>query len=270
MDDLDALSVGIREFAEENGMVTIPVIPGSESAPAVRLEPRDMLLPEFLGLARQLGDQAIYVRTEFAGTDPETGEPEDLPGKLARRKGKVCDIAVAFASARGILHVWSCIASWWQEWLDSQDAEITGAADEDAWARQEEHDQADRELAAVIVADAQFRAGNDRARRRRALQLIRDSADPGRTGAVDVAFREAADLTEDAYCPFWEHPGAFAAEFLTSPEWRLYQSPKARREVAAVEFLTSRADGWRPTGLVCEELYAQATKRPQAASGSLF
>lgn len=45
-------------------------------------------------------------------------------------------------------------------------------------------------------------------------------------------------------------------------------SPKARREVAAVQFLTRRADGWRPAVLICEELYAQATKHSQPREGN--
>jgi hypothetical protein len=266
MDDLVALSAGITEFAAGHDMLIIPAIPGSDSAPAVRLEPRDMDLPAFLELARKLGDRALYVRTEIAGTDPETGEPDDLPVKLTRRKGQPCDIAVAFASAHGIVHVWSCIAPWWREWLESQDAEITVGADEEIRARQEERDRSERELADLILADAGFRAAGDRARRRIARLLTPDGTDHVTgTVAAETARQEAADLTEEAYRVFWEQPEAFAAEFLASPEWQRSLSAKARKEVAAVQFLTRRVDGWRPTTLICAELYTQAMKLPRSA-----
>jgi hypothetical protein len=47
---------------------------------------------------------------------------------------------------------------------------------------------------------------------------------------------------------------------------------EARREVAAVQFPTRRADGWRPAVLICEELYAQATKHslPREGNTTLF
>jgi hypothetical protein len=37
---------------------------------------------------------------------------------------------------------------------------------------------------------------------------------------------------------------------------------------AAVQFLTRRADGWHPAVLICEELYAQATKHSQPREGN--
>jgi hypothetical protein len=264
MDDLESLSASVTDFATSHDLAVIPAIPAGESAPAVLLEPRDMELPAFLELARQLGDRALYARTETAGTDPETGEPDDLPAALARRKGQACDIAVAFASAHGILHVWSCTASWWQEWLDSQDAEFAADTDEDIRARQEERDRAERAIADAILADAEFRAAGDRGRRRIGRLLIPDGTDRiiGDV-AAETARQEAADLTEEAYRPFWEHPEVFAAEFLDSPEWRRSLSARARKEVAAVEFLTRRVDGWRPTALHCAELYTQATKLPR-------
>jgi hypothetical protein len=173
---------------------------------------------------------------------------------------------VAFASAHGIVHVWSCTAPWWREWLESQDAEITAGADEEIRARQEERDRSERELADVILADAGFRAAGDRARRRIARLLIPDGTDHVTgTVAAETARQEAADLTEDAYRVFWEQPEAFAADFLASPEWQRSLSAKARKEVAAVEFLTRRVDGWRPTTLICAELYTQATKLPRSA-----
>lgn len=71
------------------------------------LDPGILDLHGFLELARKLGDGALYVRTEKFGLDPETGEPEEVPARLARRKGQVCELSVAFASAgHGLLHFW--------------------------------------------------------------------------------------------------------------------------------------------------------------------
>lgn len=76
MDDLGILADEITRFASEHDMTVIPVIPGTESGPAVLLDPRDLDLTAFLGLARRLGDGALYVGAEIVGTDPETGEPD--------------------------------------------------------------------------------------------------------------------------------------------------------------------------------------------------
>ena len=69
-------------------MTIVPAVPGRDSDRAVSLDPGILDLDGFLELARKLGDGALYVRTETFGLDPETGEPEEVPARLARRKGR--------------------------------------------------------------------------------------------------------------------------------------------------------------------------------------
>ena len=64
-----AVSAAQSRQAAERDMAVIPVIPGIESGPAVLLDPHDMDLRAFLGLARRLGDGALYVRAETVGTE---------------------------------------------------------------------------------------------------------------------------------------------------------------------------------------------------------
>lgn len=269
MDDLGNLAGEISGFAAEHDMAVIPAIPGIESGPAVVLDPRALDLTEFLGLARRLGGGALYVRAEVVGTDPDTGEPDDdLPEELARRKGQTCDVAVAFASGHGVIHVWLDTAPWWREWLDSQ--EIVDIDDSGREARQEERERAERELADVIVADGEYRASGPGARRRRGQLLIPAGTDRFiGFGAADLARRRAEELSEEAYAPVRDRLEALAAEFLASPGWREAASAAARKK-AAEPFLASRADGWCPPSFIRDELYAQAQRLAKGGSPGLF
>lgn len=220
--------------------------PGSvKAARRFTCTPHDLDLLAFLELARQLGDRALYVRRETVGTDPETGEPDDgLPAELARRKGQICDLAVAFASAHGILHTWSATAPWWQEHLDREDAALADAGEEGIQAEQEQRRRAERELADAILADGEFRASSPGARRRRGQLLIPDGTDR-HVGfmAADLARQDAEALPEEAYRSVREQLAGLAAEFLASPGWQQAASAAARKQ-AAEEFLAARADGW--------------------------
>lgn len=269
MDDLGSLADEISRFAAEHEMAVIPVIPGIESSPTVLLGPHNLGLAAFLGLAGRLGDGALYVRAEVVGTDPETGEPDDdLPGELARHKGQTCDVAVAFASGHGVIHVWLDTAPWWREWLDSQETVDTG--DTGGQARQEERERAERELADVILADREYRASGPSARRRRGQLLIPAGTDHYTGfGAADLARRRAEELSEQAYRPVKEHLESLAAEFLASPGWREAASAAARKK-AAESFLSSRADGWCPPSFIRDELYAQAQRLAKSGGPGLF
>jgi hypothetical protein len=105
--DLGGLAAAVAEFAGGHDMTIVPAVPGRDPGRAVSLHPRILDLHAFLELARKLGDGALYVRTEKFGLDPETGEPDEVPARLARRKGQVCELSVAFASAgHGLVHFW--------------------------------------------------------------------------------------------------------------------------------------------------------------------
>jgi hypothetical protein len=123
--DIGSMAAAVTDFAEGHDMTVVPAIPGRDSGRTVSLDPDVVDLHGFLELARKLGDGALYLRTETFGLDPETGKPEEVPASLAHREGQVCELSAAFASAgHGLLHFWEQAEPWYQEFLDSQDAEM--------------------------------------------------------------------------------------------------------------------------------------------------
>lgn len=109
--DLGNLAASVAEYAATHNMTVVPAVPGTDSDRAVLVDPAVMDLPNFLELARKLGDRALYLHAEAFSPDPG-----DVPAHLARRKGHVGELRVAFASAgHGLLHFWEQTAPWYQE-----------------------------------------------------------------------------------------------------------------------------------------------------------
>src|ERR1700722_5229059 len=171
--DFGSMAAAVPEFADGHDMTVVPAIPGRDSGRTVSLDPDVVDLHGFLELARKLGDGALYLRAETFGLDPETGKPEEVPASLAHRQGQMCELSVAFASAgHGLLHFWGQAEPWYQEFLDSQDAEMLDDADEEWRVGGEERDRLAAEVAEVILADREFRAASPGIRRRRAQMLV--------------------------------------------------------------------------------------------------
>jgi hypothetical protein len=269
--DLGSMAAAVTEFAEGHSMTIVPAIPGRDSGRTVSLAPGVLDLHGFLELARKLGDGALYLLTETFGLDPETGEPEDVPARLARRKGQTCELRVAFPSAgHGLLHFWEQTEPWYQEFLDSQDAETLHDADEERRISGEERDRLVAEVAEAILADREFRASSPGIRRRRAQMLVPEGADR-HVGwdAAERARERAEELSDEAYRTVQGHLDDLAAEFLAGPGWQQAASAGARKK-AAEQFLISKTDGFFPPAFIRDELYALAQRLFKSSGGGLF
>jgi hypothetical protein len=232
--DLGSMAAAVTEFADGHSMTIVPAIPGSGSGRTVCLDPGVLDLHGFLELARKLGDGALYLRTENFGLDPGTGQLEDVPARLARRKGQACELSVAFAAAgHGLLHFWEQTEPWYQEFLDSQDAEMLHDADEERRTSGEDRDRLATELAEAILADREFRASSQGIRRRRAQMLVPDGTDR-QVGwdAAERARERAEELSDESYRPIKGQLDDIAAEFLASPGWQQAASAGARKKAA--------------------------------------
>jgi hypothetical protein len=269
--DLGSRAAAVAEFAGGHDMTIVPAVPARDPDRAVSLDPGILDLPTFLELARKLGDGALYFRTEKFGLDPATGEPEEVPARLARRKGQVCELSVAFASAgHGLLHFWEQAEPWYQEFLDSQDAELLHDADEERRISDEERDRLAAKVAEGILADPEFRASSTGIRRRRAQMLIPEGTDrPVGWDAAERARERAEELSDRAYRTVQGQLDDLAAEFLASPGWQQAASAGTRKK-AAEQFLVSKADGFFPPAFVRDELYAKAQRLFKSSGGGLF
>jgi hypothetical protein len=259
--DLGKLAASVTEFAAVHNMTIVPSIPGADSGRAVVIDPVDLDLPGFLELARKLGDGAFYLRPE--PFSPDGDQPGDMPAEMAHRKGQICELRLAFASAgHGLLHFWEETAPWYLEWLDSQD-DLTDAADEDTQISNEERERLTAELADSILSDQEFRSAPPMARRRRSQLLAEQLPVPEgarrwiRWDAAQHARDRADDLAAEAYRPVLEQIDSVAAEFLASPGWQQNASAGLRKK-AAEQFLIPRADGFFPSAAVRDELYTKA------------
>lgn len=276
--DLGQLAASVTEFAAAHNMTLVPAIPGAGSGQVVVVEPEDLDLPGFLELARKLGDGAFYLSLEpFSADDDQSG---DMPAQMARRKGQICELRLAFASAgHGLLHFWGETAPWYLEWLGSQDG-LRKEADEDTQVSDEERERLTAELADAILSDQEFRASPPMARRRRSQLLAEQLPVPEgarrwiRWDAAQQARDQADDLVAEAYRPVLEQIDSIAAEFLASRGWQQNASAGLRKK-AAEQFLIPRADGFFPSAALRDELYTRAkelskAKDPKADDSGLF
>ena len=271
LNELGSQATAVTEFATGHSMTIVPAVPATDAGQAVFLDHRILDLPGFLELARKLGDGALYLRTESFGLDPETGQPEDVPEDLARRKGQTCEIRVAFAAAgHGLLHFWEQTAPWYQEWLDSQESQALGSTDVGLLANTEERDRLAHELAEAMLADKEFRASSPGVRRRRAQLLVPEGTDRYvGWDAARQARERAEDLSDAAYRAIWDQLDDLAAEFLACDGWQHAASSGARKK-AAEQFLVTRADGFYPPAHIREELYARTQRLSKGGGSGLF
>lgn len=260
-DDLGRLAASITEFAAAHSMTVVPAIPGAGSGRVVVIEPEDLDLPGFLELARKLGDGAFYLRTELFSADDD--QPGGVSAQIARRKGQICELRLAFASAgHGLLHFWEETAPWYLEWLGSQD-DLGNVTDEHTEMSDEERERLTAELADAILSDKEFRAEPPMGKRRRSVLLAEQMALPEgarrwiRIDAAQRARDRADDLAAEAYRPLLEQMDRLAEEFLASPGWQQNSSADFRKK-AAEQFLIPRADGFFPSAAVRNELYTKA------------
>jgi hypothetical protein len=266
-DDLGKLATTAVEFANSHSMTIVPAVPEPDSG--VSLTEHDLDLPEFLELARKLGDGALYLGTRYFTVDPDTDEAQDIPALLAGRTGHLVDLRIALASAgHGLVHFWEKSEPWYQELLDSQDDEDDEAPGLRTMLDEEERERLAGEVADVILADPEFRAASPADRRRRARLLIPEGTEQhARWDGAHLALERVQDLTEQAYQPLKEQLSDLAAEFLASPGWQEAASPAARKQ-AAVQFLIPRADGFFPPPVIRDELYARAKRLSKNSGGS--
>jgi hypothetical protein len=269
--DLGSMAAAVTEFARRPRDDGRPGDSRKSSGRTVSLDPDVVDLHAFLELARKLGDGALYLRIETFGLDPETGKPEEVPASLAHREGQVCELNAAFASAgHGLLHFWEQAEPWYQECLDSQDAEMLHDTDKEWQVSGQERDRLAAEVAEVILADREFRAASPGIRRRRAQMLVPEGTDR-HVGwdAAERARERAEELSDEAYRTIQGQLGDLAAEFFVSPGWQQAASAGARKK-AAEQFLTSRADGFFPPTFIRDELYAQTQRLFKNSGSGLF
>jgi hypothetical protein len=194
-----------------------------------------------------------------------------VPASLAHRESQVCELSAAFASAgHGLLHFWEQAERWYQEFLDSQDAEMLHDADEEWRGGGEERDRLAAEVAEIILVDREFRAASPGIRRRRAQMLVPEGTDRHvGWNAAERARERAEELSDEAYHTIQGQLGDLAAEFLASPGWQQAASAGARKK-AAEQYLASRADGFFPPTFIRDELYAQTQRLFKNSGSGLF
>ena len=273
MDDLAELAATVTGFAAAENLAVVPTVPEHDCGPEVRLGPDELDLPGFLALAGRLGGGMLYLRAVPFDPDSELDRPDDPPARLTARKGQIGQLSVAFA-ANGVVHFWEHETAWYLEWEELADgptrADGYGPEDQAERLDPEERARLAGELAEAILADPQFRAASRGDRQRLALPAGTDQ------WAGWDAVREACDRAQqmaEAACGQLEGQlDELAAELLATPAWQQASSAVARRQ-AAGRFLVLHTDGFSPTPLVRDELYAWAqrlAKAARAGTGGLF
>ena len=273
--NLAKLATSVTEFALAHAITLIPVVPERDFGPEVRITADTMDLPAFLALAAKLGGGVLYLKPTVFNPDDDADEVEDPPAHLVAHKGEICQVSVAFA-LNGLVHFWEQSAAWHVEWsklanvstgrrwLPAQrDAEDTERPSE------EEQTRLTAELVTRLLADPAFRAAKPGGGRHRYARIVaQDRAYQWvRWDAIRQAQVQADELAREQYDQIMPRLDDLAAELLATNEYQQASSPAARK-LAVQEFLIPRADGFAPTTLVRDELYARAQRLAKAAKNS--
>jgi hypothetical protein len=268
MDDLAGLATTVTGFATAENLTVVPTVPEHDCGPEVCLTPDELDLPGFLALAGKLGGGVVYLRAVPFDPDSELDQPDDPPARLTARKGQIGQISVAFA-ANGLIHFWEDRAAWYLEWEQLADSSVhaDGYGPEGQTERldAEERARLAGELAEAILANPQFRVASRGDRQRLARLALPAGTDHWASwDAVREACDRAQQMTETACGQLQDRLDELAAELLATPAWQQASSPAARKQ-AAGQFLVPHADGFSPTPLVRDELYARAQRLAKAA-----
>ena len=268
MDDLTSLRSSATSFADEYSMTVVPAVPAHDIGPEVCLEPDVLDLPGFLNLAHQLGARALYLWT--GSFDPDPDEVSDPPARLLERRGQPCRIEVAFA-ADGVVHFWEHTAPWYTEWegLADRQTPTDDSDDESRWLSDTDRERLMAPAVEALLAMPQFRAAKPNGARQRFAQshLPADIDERVRWDAVRAACDRADELAQQQYADIEDRYDDLAAQLLMDQAYQRAGSAGARKQ-AAERFLTTWADGYVPTALIRDELYARAQRFAKAATRS--
>jgi len=271
VEDLAKLAASVTGFAAAENLTIVPAVPEHDCGPEVCLGPDELDLPGFLALACRLGGGVLYLRAAPFDRCSGDDQPDDPAAHLARHKGQIGRVGVAFA-ANGVVHFWEHDTAWFREWEElygatAADADMYGAAGE----RLSEEEQARliSELADAILADPQFLAASHTDRWDIALRAIPEGTDPWACReAARQARHRAYQMAQERYDQLEGQLDDLAAELVASPAYQQASSAAARKK-AAERFLIPRAGGFRPpTSLVPDELHARAQKLAKEAKAS--
>ncbi|MCW2879083.1 MAG: hypothetical protein JWQ95_3183 [Sphaerisporangium sp.] len=279
VDNLTQLAASVTKFAATASMTLVPAVPEHALGPEVCLGPETVDLPGFLALAHKLGGGVLYLRAAPFDPADDEHEVDEPPAHLAKCKGQIGQISVAFA-ANGLVHYWEHRTAWYAEWqhtAQQQSPRIDflhlGQAPERL--SPEERARLAAELTDTLLANPEFRAARGGARQRVAQLAIPPGTDqPDSWEAIRNACNRAEELGTLQYGQLADRLDELAVELLASPEYQQTSSASARKRIAE-RFLISRADGLSGPTYVREELYARAQQLAKASktgkgSGGLF
>jgi hypothetical protein len=264
VDDLTSLRSTATAFADQHTMTMVPAVPAHDIGPEVCLEPDVLDLSGFLDLAHQLGARALYLQTETFRPDPD--EVSDPPARLLKHRGRPCRIEVAFA-AGGVVHFWEHTAAWYTEWEDLADSQTAtdDPDDQPRWLNDADRERLATPAVEALLAMPQFRAAKPGGARQRFAKshLPADLDEQVRWHATRTACDRADELTQQQYADINDRYDELAGQLLADQAYQRAGSVGARKQ-AAEQFLTAWADGFVPTSLIRDELYARGQRLAKA------
>lgn len=275
--DLAEIAASIPGYAKEAGLLIIPAVEISKDAD-VQVNSHEADISAALMLAALVKAPFISVSTERFWTERirHTDGYEDLPPtaeRLLKAAGKHDDslmsIEVSWV-ADGLVYEWVAQTDWIGPLLIDIDAAV-GAAETESEAEHEErmreHYTSIHEAAMALAESPKFRAEQVKNRRHIAAAIIVE-AGLGEVNEVTlthhvipeankVVNRKALEYEQD----FRTRKTELAAELSAYPGW-YREGTKAKKKLAAIKFLTEKADGHRPMNSNFAEELSEAAAHP--------
>lgn len=269
--ELTAIAASIPPQAAEAGLLFLP---GAkfEGENYVALDGKQLSAIEVVPVAARVGASFVSVSAvpfDLNGLVAElVGDDEDLPDAVKQvvaraqpHDGSTEGVSITWV-AQGLAYVWHAQT----EWTDSFLSELYAAQSESEAGEDAEHQESlERErryiadAAAALVDSPEYRAES---RNKRGILAPRILADAG-LGDVHPALlsayvfplanRRIAEKVYEYEQDFGGRKKELALELISYPEW-LKETTKVRRKTAAIKFLTRKADGYRLSTDLAEEI----------------
>ncbi|MFE5010041.1 hypothetical protein ACFRJ3_36330 [Streptomyces sp. NPDC056696] len=275
---IDELPAVIRQWAADHDIYLLPALSTAEEQHTVCLEPQDITLGAFCGLAGALGARVLYQDIEEFDADDFTlipraladdsgQDPEELLDEDARRglisvrsqarphHGRICSVEACFVH-NGVAHIWQATAPWHDElaaeWLDF----LALKEHAEGERREQEEDPAAEEARQAAMTQqlrdlAEFRSARTATARREIAERLFPDPDDGyhhswRLRHVLANAHAAVQLDAKAvYEDFENRLDELADELLASALLDHVHGAGPRR-IRAADFLTQRSGGYPP------------------------
>lgn len=277
--ELSEIAANIQNRANEAGLFFVP---GAkfEVESHVALSSEDIDVDEAIRVAAKVGAVLISANASTFELqnylDELVDDQDDLTARAkkliedARQHDGECQSVTLIWAAQGLMYEWSARAEWLVPFLNGLHGALEASEEESSEAQRERLQEyyTSIQTAANILAESRKYRGEQSGKRRHVMAAILAEAGMNEIDEITLTRQVMPEANKIVNAKVYEFEQDFSArkkelalELHSYPEW-LKETTKVRRKAAAIKFLTKKADGYRLSTDLAEEVSETAAMIP--------